>query len=173
MTLHRLLFITMLAILPIHTQAENPDYIQAEIPHAQIVGQGDLRWFGIKVYSAQLWAENGQYQLDKPHALVLTYGHDFSAKNLAKEGVNQLRKQGIEENKIKEWQPLMEQAFTDVKAGDTLTAIQLPNQAIRFYSNNKVTSTIDDADFTRSFLDIWLGPKTTEPKLRLKLINSH
>ena len=148
-----------------------PDFIQAELgPSTQLVGSGTLRWFGIRVYDAKLWAANGRYQADQPHALQLTYGHDFRAEELAKEGGKQLRKQGIDEARSLRWQTLMQQAFTDVKAGDNLTAILRPDRSLAFYSNGTVTTVINDTEFSQHFLDIWLGSKTTEPKLRLKLM---
>jgi hypothetical protein len=149
---------------------EDNAYILAEIPEAEVVGEGTLRWFGIQVYRAKLWAPNGQYVPTQPHALELTYGHDFSAATLAKEGAKQMRKQGVPETKTTEWQPLMQQAFTDVKAGDRLTAIYLNDQSLHFYSNGKRTTSIENLEFTRHFLNIWLGPKTTEPELRRKLL---
>jgi len=32
-----------------------PDYINTEISEAQLQGQGLLTWFGLKIYSANLW----------------------------------------------------------------------------------------------------------------------
>lgn len=151
---------------------EDSAYILADIPGATVVGEGTLRWFGIQVYHAKLWAPNGQYAPTQPHALELTYGHDFSAATLAKEGAKQMRKQGVPETKTTEWQPLMQQAFTDVKAGDRLTAIHLNDQSLHFYSNGKLTATIRNPEFTRYFMDIWLGAKTTEPELRSKLLTT-
>lgn len=147
-----------------------PTYLEPDLPQVALVGKGVLRWFGIKVYEARLWAEHGQYAADKPYALELIYGHTFTAEELAKEGAKQMRKQGVEEDKIARWTPVMQSAFTDVKAGDSLTALLLPDQSLRFFSNGEVTTTIHDAEFSRRFLDIWLGTRTTEPKLRLKLI---
>lgn len=166
----RTLLLGLLLLSSLAKAEEVPAYIVADIPQATLVGQGVLRWFGIKVYEAKLWAGQGHYDAASPHALQLIYGHDFSAKNLAQEGAKQMRQQGVEESHVTRWIPVMQHAFTDVKAGDSLTALLLPDQSLRFFSNGQVTTTVKDPEFSRHFLDIWLGNKTSEPKLRLKLL---
>lgn len=163
--------VLLAGLQPLAAAETAPDFIQTELgPGTQLLGSGTLRWFGIRVYDAKLWVSNGRYQADQPHALQLTYGHDFRAEELAKEGGKQLRKQGVDETRSLRWQALMQQAFTDVKAGDSLTAILRADQSLAFYSNGKATTVISDTEFSQHFLDIWLGSKTTEPKLRLKLL---
>lgn len=176
----RLLLMCLLllsSLQPLAASENAPAFIKAELgEETQLVGTGTLRWFGIRVYDAKLWAPQGRYQADQAHALQLIYGHDFTAADLVKEGGKQLRKQGITEDRIQRWQGLMQQAFIDVKAGDSLTALVRADHSLAFYSTNAttttttLTTTINDTEFSQHFLDIWLGSKTTEPKLRLKLI---
>ena len=52
-------------------------------------------------------------------------------------------------------------AFVDVKPGDTLCGIYLPDRGAR---------EVDDPAFARAFFDIWLAPGTRAPALRHHLL---
>ncbi|MGR5254599.1 chalcone isomerase family protein, partial [Vibrio astriarenae] len=61
-------------------------------------------------------------------------------------------------------------AFVDVKPGDTLCGIYLPDRGARFYANGQLTTEVDDPAFARAFFDIWLAPGTRAPALRHHLL---
>ena len=59
------------------------------LPHAQMIGQGDYRWLGMRIYEAQLWMGQPSASLvsaapadpasvlDAPLALRLVYARDI------------------------------------------------------------------------------------------------
>ena len=59
-----------------------PAPVENEISNARLAGQGSFRWFGFKIYDAQLWVGDRGYQADSPEsakfALSLTYARDLS-----------------------------------------------------------------------------------------------
>ena len=65
----------------------------------------------------------------------------------------------------------MNKAFPDVKKNDTLVGVSVPGKGARFYSQDKFIAEIADPEFAKAFFDIWLSPKTSEPKLRARLLN--
>jgi hydroxyacylglutathione hydrolase len=60
---------------------------------------------------------------------------------------------------------------TLLKDGDRITALHVPGQAVRFFHNGRATAEVGDAAFADSFFGIWLSPKTSEPKLRARLLS--
>ncbi|GGI20598.1 chalcone isomerase family protein [Oxalicibacterium faecigallinarum] len=166
----RYLVLILLAWANMAGASSAPAYINADIPQAAIVGTGSLRWFGLHIYEASLWAGSGHYAVNRPHALELVYSRDFSADTLADEGLKQMRKQGVDEARLVQWKPLMQSVLLDVKKGDTLTVVQREDASLGFFHNGRFINTIRDGDFNRHFLDIWLGEKTTVPALRRALI---
>ena len=60
--------------------------------------------------------------------------------------------------------------FPDVKAGDTITALHEPGKPTRFFLNGKPLGEAKDPGFADAFFAIWLSPKTSEKRLRRKLL---
>ncbi len=66
----------------------------------------------------------------------------------------------------------MQQILPDVKAGDRLTGVQRPGEGSRFFVNGQTSGEVRDAEFTRLFFDIWLSPRTSQPRLREALLGT-
>jgi hypothetical protein len=63
-----------------------------DYPMFQIVGSGELTWWGIPVYQATLYAPNGQYGPNQPHALEIVYHIAISREQLAKTTLKEIEK---------------------------------------------------------------------------------
>ena len=84
-----------------------------------------------------------------------------------------MRKVGYtDETKLKKWGDAMTAIFPDVKKGDTLVGVSIPGKEARFYSQEKFIAAVPDPEFAKAFFDIWLSDKTSEPKLRLRLLGN-
>ena len=59
--------------------------------------------------------------------------------------------------------------FPDVRPGDHILGVQLPDAA-RFFFNDRTIGTIDDPAFARAFFAIWLDARTSAPDLRAALL---
>lgn len=140
------------------------------LPQSKRVGQGEMTWFGLSVYDAELWSSESRYDPAKPYALLLKYKRNIAAKDLVSASFDEMRKLGAPENRFKDWESLMNKAFVDVKPGDQITGVNLQGNGARFFAGDRQTLDTRDAEFARWFFSIWMDPKTSEPKLRKMLI---
>lgn len=140
------------------------------LPKAQRVGQGEMRWLGFSVYEAELWGGQANFDAARPYALRLRYQRNIAASRLVTTSVDEMRRLGAPEARLKDWEGLMGQAFVDVKPGDEIIGVHTPGQGARFYAGTRLTLDTRDADSSRWFFAIWLHPETREPELRRALI---
>lgn len=57
---------------------------RAELPAAQRLGAGDFTWFGLRLYTARLWAVGPVQDWNQPFALELLYHRSLSRDTLVK-----------------------------------------------------------------------------------------
>lgn len=135
----------------------------------QKYGTGELRRFGFLVYEAQLWA--GANPVEPPMALQLTYKRDIPGVKIVNASVDHMRELGASEQQLAVWAAAMAKIFPDVKPGDQIVGIYRPGAATFLYNNREIGQ-INDAEFARLFFGIWLDPRTSEPKLRNRLLQA-
>jgi hypothetical protein len=136
-----------------------------------VLGEGVLRWFGFKVYEARLWTPKKAHSADDVFALELVYDLSLQGKKIAERSVDEMRKQGgHDEATLKKWSDEMARIFPDIKKGESLIGVSIPGKEARFYSRDKLLAIVADPQFAKAFFDIWLSDKTSEPKLREKLL---
>lgn len=144
-----------------------------EIPNAKLVGEGRLKYLFWSVFDAALYAPDGIWSEDKPFALSLSYLRDLKGKIIVQASIDEMRKQGMTDlATLKSWGEEMAAIFLDVNDQTTLTGIVNQDGHALFYRNHEPAGVIRDAEFSRRFFSIWLGEKTSEPRLRAKLIGS-
>lgn len=155
--------------------ASVPLHISASLPDARLAGSGTFRWFGLKIYDAQLWT--GQAGLSpatlrsKPFALDLHYARHLVGQKIADASIDEIRKIGIgTPTQHKAWLASMTALFPDVEKDTHLTGFYAPGQATRFFLNGVAIGEIADPEFGSAFFAIWLHPKTSEPALRRALL---
>ena len=145
-----------------------PKALSALLPDLRPWGQGAFRRFGFLVYEASLWAGEGD-QPTPPLALGLTYQRNIAGKAIAEASVDQMRRFDVSETQLERWGQQMLAIFPDVKPGDRIVGLQMPDRA-RFYFNDALIGEIADPAFARAFFAIWLDPRTSEPGLRTALL---
>jgi hypothetical protein len=166
----------MLCIASAHAM-NTPPHIQNEISNARLSGQGNLRWFGLKIYDAQLWVDEQGYQPNAPasskFALNLVYARDLYGDHIARTSIDEIRKLGFgtkEQHEV--WLIRMKSLFPDVQEGSQISGINLPGHGARFYLNGNLLGEIADTEFARAFFAIWLDPRTSASSLRSSLLSS-
>ena len=147
--------------------------VKAELPEARTLGTSRMRFFGIDLYDAKLFApalKRSDYAAG-PFAMEIVYLRSFDGPAIAERSLKEMRRVGsISPEKEKTWLQTMRQTFPDVKSGDRITAIHKPDVGIRFFVNGIARASIDDPEFSRYFFGIWLSPQTSEPKMRSELL---
>jgi hypothetical protein len=144
-----------------------------QIPDAELVGEGRLKFLFWSVFDAALYAPGGVWSEEKPFALSLSYLRDLEGNSIVQASIDEMRKQGMNDEAVLErWRKAMAEIFPDVDDKTTLTGIVNEEGHTLFYRNGELQGIIPDADFSKRFFSIWLGEKTSEPGLRAQLIGS-
>ena len=169
------IFTVMLILMTTSYAFALPLSLSKDLPEANSLtkhGEGVLRFFGLKVYDIRLWTNAKPHSHDALFAVELVYDLGLKGTEIAKRSITEMRELGYkDEAKLGKWLEAMNKAFPDVKKNDSLIGVSIPNKGARFYSQDKFIAEIADPEFARAFFDIWLSPKTSEPKLRARLLN--
>jgi hypothetical protein len=137
----------------------------------QRVGAGTLRWFGLRVYDAELRAGVRPVGYAHPFALTLRYARTLEGSAIAERSLEEIEALGFgSPGERAAWGAAMRALFPDVAEGDTLTGLHLPGRGARFFHNGRLLGEIDDSHFSRAFFSIWLDPRTRAPSLRAALL---
>ena len=143
-----------------------------DLPQAILSGSGELRWFGLQIYSATLWSSTAPFDASQPFALELTYARQISRARLVQTSIDEIRRMSgarYTQAQYSHWQEWMEQAFSDVNEGDQLIGVFLPGQGCRFYNQTQLLAQVPDPDFAQAFFNIWLDPRSKDVQLRKHL----
>jgi hypothetical protein len=142
-----------------------------QIPDAELVGEGRLKYLFWSVFDAALYAPGGVWSEEKPFALSLSYLRDLDGESIVEASVDEMRAQGMkDEATLERWRQEMAAIFLDVDDQTTLTGIADQNGHTLFYRNGELAGVVRDPEFSRRFFNIWLGERTSEPELRTQLI---
>jgi len=157
-------------------QADAPAEVAADLPGARLLGRGTLRFLGLRIYEARLWAvavpSVGDWAA-APLALELQYARSLDGARIAERSLTEMRRQGdVAPESARRWLAAMTQIFPDVKEGDRITGLNLPGIGARFFVNGQLRGEVRDAEFARLFFGIWLAPSTSEPLLRDALLGT-
>jgi hypothetical protein len=156
-----------------------PPEVQAELPGARLQGSGRLRFFGLHIYDARMWVppaypSEGPAREDflkHPFVLELEYARSLEGRKIAERSIEEMERAGpLAPTQTQNWLGFMTQAFPDVSAGTRLSAMHRAGESVHFFVNGTPGREIRDTEFARRFFGIWLGPKTSEPRMRLQLL---
>lgn len=153
-----------------------PAAVIERLPGAQLRGEGDMRWFGLRVYRAQLWsAPSASVTSPLPRsafALQLHYALSLSGQAIADKSLEEIERMGFGDPvRRREWHAAMSRLFPDVGRDDRLIGLHLPGQGVSFFHGDRFLGQVEDADFAEAFFSIWLDERTTAPGLRRALLN--
>lgn len=147
------------------------DVAARHVPDADLVGKARLKVLFWKVYDAELYAPNGDWSADEPFALSLNYLRKLEGEQIAKRTIVEMRKQGFEDEvTLARWFDDMRSIIPDVEKNTRITGVADDDQNTLFYSKGKLIGEIKDPLFTQKFFDIWLSEKSSQPKMRNKLL---
>jgi len=152
-----------------------PSRVAALISQAQLAGEGELRWLGLKVYTAQLFSGPGGLKFDRisdqQMALELRYLTSLKSETIAESSAQEIERMGFgDAARRTRWLTEMRQVFPNVQRGDRLTGVVEPGRGTRFFLNDKPLGQIEDAEFSNAFFAIWLDARTRAPSLRESLM---
>jgi len=148
-----------------------PEALRSQIGDWRALGAGEMTWFGLRLYDAQLWSAAPSFAASAPYALALTYARDFAAERLVDTSVDEMRRLGMrDEATLTRWRAELARVFPDVRKGDVIVGVHWPDRGAAFYHRGQLTGEVRDPAFARAFFGIWLDPRTRAPELRSRLL---
>ena len=143
---------------------------------ARLLGEGRLRFLGLTVYEARLWAdvksEPGRL-FERPLALELTYRTGLQGSTITDSSRDEIQRLGLsmKPGQLESWETQMRSIFPNVVSGDRILGIHLPNRGALFFLNDQPIGQVNDSAFSEAFFNIWIHPETRVASLRKKLLS--
>ena len=138
------------------------------------VGTTRLRWLMFRVYDAALWTPTGRFdglESGEVKALEIEYLRSISAERILDITRDEWVRLGIGDDESRErWLEQLADIIPDVRDGSRLTAVAFPDGYTRFFDGDGLIGEVDEPDFGRHFLAIWLHEDTREASMRRELI---
>lgn len=155
--------------------APAPAHIEQHLAQARLAGSGSFTWFGLNIYSAELWVGEQGYRAQAPQAapfvLELRYARKLDGVKIAEASFEQMEKikAGTPAQRAA-WLLRMKEIFPDVNQGTRISGVFLPTVGAQFYLDGKALASVSDPAFARAFFGIWLDPASTAGALRARLL---
>jgi len=161
----------------IETQKQLARLLQDQLPEEldtlafNKVGSAQFSVLFWDIYNSHLFTKSGRYEENSDQDVIfkIEYLKDISADELIKRTVEQWQHLNYKKSDYEAFIPRLKSLWPNISAGDSLTLYR-NNQSTEFYFNNMNIGVIDNEEFYKLFLAIWLSPDTSEPELRQSLI---
>ncbi len=147
----------VLALFASPAFARPPEVTEA-LPNSQQVGHAQYRALSIPLFSAETWANGGDFSWNEPFALTLTYHRNARASTLINRSIREMSGRGG--GSAQALAPLraeLARCFTDVARGDRFTGVSTGPDTARFYHNGAFRCDVRWPGFRRTFFGIWLA----------------
>ncbi len=155
------------------TSASMPGWADLDGHRVHVVASAPFKFFGVHLYTASLWTGDGDYSAapwTQPVALHIEYKRNIPNTRLVKATAKEWERfGGYDTATFQRWLERLAAIWPDVKPGDSITSLVLPNGTTRFYSSKRFLGAVDDPRFGPAFLAIWLDPRTRNQALRLAI----
>ncbi len=162
----------LLCLLSVNGLAyEKPIEINDKFTTAKPYGEGTLHFMLLHVYDTSLWTDAKTFSYEQPFALSITYRMNFSKEELAERSIKEIKHAHyLPDGTLARYKKIFLKIYPNVRKGDRITAVYNENKQVELYYNGSLYGTVEDKEFATRFFDIWLGEKTSELKLRNKLL---
>ncbi|WP_337880804.1 chalcone isomerase family protein [Rheinheimera sp.] len=138
----------------------------------KLVGQAQFSVLFWDLYQSWLYSPSGRFTGVEPGVLFeIRYLRDISKDQLIENTVKQWQHLKVSPAQYQDYLPQLQQVWPDIRKGDVLT-LKVEAGHTEFYFNQQPAGVIASPDFAALFLDIWLSPQTSEPKLRQQLLGA-
>ena len=137
----------------------------------KLIGQGTLKVLFFEVYDIRLLADSKPFSWKNKFQLEFEYKREVKKETVIESSIKEMRRQSSFLDKdINKWQEYLEISIKPVQEGSQATVSWNPSGQITFHYQSSEPTTIEDENFARAFLNIWLGEETSQPKLRNQLL---
>ena len=137
----------------------------------KLIGEGTLKVLMWEVYDLRLLTDGTPFSWKNKFMLEFDYSRELKKESVIDASLKEFKLQpNVSDNDIKAWKVYLEQVIQSVQKGTKTSVMWVPEGQIVFDYEGSPPSTIENEDFARAFLSIWLGEKTSRPKLRSQLL---
>ncbi len=160
----RLTFAATTALLAVSAHANSgATGIERFVESPQRLGASDVRWFGMKIYSAVLHTERGSnFDWERPFSLSLTYNTAIKKDGLVKATLSELERIEGRRGDHDVIGRKLDICFRTVDKSDVFAAIAQDQNSIRFLHNGTQTCVLKHKGIRERFLGIWLSDAARE-----------
>ena len=137
----------------------------------KLIGEGTLKVLMWEVYDLRLYTDGAPFSWKNKFMLEFDYKRELKRERVIDASLKEFKLQpNVTDKDIKAWEVYLEQVIQPVQKDTKAIVMWFPEGQIVFNYEGSPTSTIENEDFARAFLNIWLGEKTSRPKLRSQLL---
>jgi hypothetical protein len=138
----------------------------------KLIGEGTLKVLMWQVYDLRLYTDGTPFSWNNKFMLEFDYSRELKKESVIDASLKEFKLQpNVTDKDIKAWEVYLEQVIQSVQKGTKASVMWVPDSQIIFHYEGSKPTTIENEKFARAFLNIWLGEKTSRPKLRNKLLN--
>jgi len=140
----------------------------------KLIGEGTLKVLMWEVYDLRLYTDGTAFSWQDKFMLEFNYSRELKKESVIDASLKEFKLQlNVTDKDIKAWEVFLEQVIQPVQKGTKANVFWDPEGKIIFHYEGSQPLTIENEDFARAFLNIWLGDKTSRPKLRSQLLNEY
>jgi hypothetical protein len=163
--------LSLLLALPAAAQTQIvPQEVAASVNSAKERGRAQVRWLGLKIYTARLFTTDGEaFDWTRSFALELTYDRRFSAASLSRASGKELARLEGRQSDHPEILQKLAICYQDVKAGDRFVALGRAKDQVDFLLNGRQTCQLKHDNIRQRLLSIWLSDDARDPDLSRQL----
>ena len=145
---------------------------QEDFQSPKLIGEGTLKVLMWEVYDLRLFTDGTPFSWNNKFMLEFDYSRELKKESVIDASLKEFKLQpNVTDKDIKAWEVYLEQVIQPVQKGAKASIIWVPDGQIIFHYEGSKPTTIENEKFARAFLNIWLGERTSRPKLRNKLLN--
>ena len=137
----------------------------------KLIGEGTLKVLMWEVYDLRLLTGGTSFSWNNKFMLEFDYSRELKKESVIDASLKEFNLQpNVTDKEIEAWEEYLEQVIQPVQKGTKASVMWVPEGQIIFDYEGSPPSTIENENFARAFLNIWLGEKTSRPKLRSQLL---
>lgn len=137
----------------------------------KFIGKGSLKVFVWDIYDVQLFSSKKPFSKKNSLILFFDYKRNLSKQKIIKRSLLEIERQNVaDENTILRWASFLDSCIKSAQEGSKPYVHWKSEGIITFFYGNTETCSVVDKQFSRAFIDIWLGETTSRPELRKELL---
>ena len=161
--------LAMLILIPSLTWTSEVEKEVFQSP--KLIGEGTLKVLMWEVYDLRLYTDGTAFSWQDKFMLEFDYSRELKKESVIDASLKEFKLQpNVTDKDIEAWNVYLEQVIQSVQKGTKASIMWVPEGQIVFNYEGSTPSTIENEDFARAFFNIWLGEKTSRPKLRSQLL---